>query len=439
MTRIFPPYAYGDGPRTGCWWDETVDAIEHPQLRDSIECDVVIVGGGFTGLSAAHTLARADASVVVLEAEHVGWGASGRNGGFCCLGGGMAPDALLDHRYGREGRSAWRRTEAAAVHYVSDLAETLGLDLQRHSDGETCLAHSEKTMRAFEAEADRIQENYGVTAEVLGASDLAAAGMSGPFFGALSVPIGFGLNPARLVKGLRDAAISAGARIFDQSPVTEISGSQVRTSQGQVAADRIIIATNGYSNEDIPAWMAAKYMPAQSTVLVTRPISPEERDRAGWTTDQMVYDSRNLLHYFRVLPDGRFLFGMRGGLMSAPAVEARARARVERDFRLMFPDWADVAVTHSWSGMVCLARNMVPFIGPLPGQPHILAGFAYHGNGVAMGTYAGKMLADLALGQTPDLYPQAVWDAARAFPFGTWRRAAMWPIYGALHLQDRWS
>jgi glycine/D-amino acid oxidase-like deaminating enzyme len=265
---------------------------------------------------------------------------------------------------------------------------------------------------------------------------LASHGFSGPFHGGLTTPVGFGLNPRKYLRGMVQAATTAGLRVFENSPVTGIVGDVVRTRTAQVRAGRIILATNGYSSEDLPAWMAARYMPSQSTVLVTRPLSDAEVQAQGWTTDQMAYDTRNLLHYFRLMPDRRLLFGMRGGLIASPGSEARARAAVARDFRHMFPAWAGVDFTHCWSGLVCLARDLLPFVGPVPGQSDLLAGFAYHGNGVAMGTFAGQVLADLALGRTPALYPRAMQRPARRFPFGGLRRVIMPPVYAAFHLRD---
>jgi len=436
VKRIFSDYAYGAGPRAGCWWDETATIAENPVLQGEVTCDVVIVGGGFTGLSAAYHLARAGASVVVVEANAIGWGASGRNGGFCCLGGGRASDAVLDRRVGRAGRLEWRQTEKAAVDLVESLLSDLALDVDRHSIGETFLAHRPKDAKDLHIEAEIIRENYGVMPEILDRDALLMAGMAGPFHGGMSTPLGFGLNPRKYVAGLFNAARVAGAQFYDKSPVTQVRRDGVATASGRVKADRVIIATNGYSSEDIPQWMAGRYMPAQSTVIVTRPLGDDEIAAQGWHSAQMAYDSRHLLHYFRLMPDRRFLFGMRGGIFSSVQAETRARANVIRDFRAMFPAWAGVDIPYAWSGLVCLARGMVPFVGPMPNAPNMLAGFAYHGNGVAMGTYTGRLLADLALGRIPDLYPRVMRDPASAFPLGRFRRAIMPPLYAAFHLDD---
>ncbi|MEP5631196.1 MAG: FAD-binding oxidoreductase [Tateyamaria sp.] len=436
MIRVFSDYAYGPGPRDGCWWDETAQIESNPVLLGEETCDVVIVGGGFTGLSAAYHLGQAGASVVVVEANSIGWGASGRNGGFCCLGGGMASDAALDQRFGKNGRLDWRLAEKAAVTLVDRLICDLALDVDRHSAGETYLAHRPRHAEGFETEAEAIQDNYDVAPEILTQSQLSSAGLAGPFCGAMTIPIGFGLNPRKYVAGLYKGAFAAGTRFFDRSPVVQINEKGVTTSQGHVKADKVILATNGYSSEDIPDWMAGRYMPAQSTVIVTEPLSDTALEAAGWTSDQMAYDSRRLLHYFRLMPDRRFLFGMRGGVFSSVSTEAVARTKVVSDFREMFPAWAKVGISHAWSGMVCLARGRVPFVGPVPNMPNVLAGFAYHGNGVAMGTFSGQLLADMALERRPALYPAAMHHPARRFPLGRMRRALVPPVYAAYHLSD---
>ncbi|WP_299147446.1 FAD-binding oxidoreductase [uncultured Tateyamaria sp.] len=436
MKRIFADYAYGPGPRDGCWWDETVHVPVWPKLEGDVVCDVAIVGGGFTGLSAALHLARSGASVVLLEAQSLGWGASGRNGGFCCLGGGMASDAALDRRFGKTARLAWRQCEKAAVDLVDRLISELDLDVDRHSNGETCLAHTPRAAGMLEAEGARMQENYGVTPQIVGAGDLAAHGMAGPFHGALTNPIGFGLNPRKYLGGLARAIGTLGVRMYGQSPATRIEPKRVTTPSGTVRAERIIVATNGYSSEDIPLAMAGLYMPAQSTIVVTRPLSRAELEHHGWVTHQMAYDTRHLLHYFRLMPDQRFLFGMRGGLAASAFAEHHARSSVIRDFRRMFPAWSKVNITHGWSGLVCLARNLLPYVGPLSNTPHVLAGFAYHGNGVAMGTLTGRFLAEMALGNQPVDCPKVIQHPARAFPFGTKRRVVMPLIYAAFQASD---
>ena len=442
MRRIFGAYAYGEGPRAGCWWDAGKGVVPRPKVRDSLRTDIAIIGAGFTGLSAALHLAQAGVRVAVLDAQRVGWGASGRNGGFCCLGGGMATDAVLDRRFDRSARVEFRRTELAAIRLVEQIITRTKMDIDRHSEGETILAHRSKDVVALRDHAETVSENYDVDHQLHSADDLKVQGMAGPFHGGLTIRAGFALNPRKYVEGLANAAQRAGAQIFEQSAVTEVSaqvdGWMLRVNGHKLRADQVIIATNGYSAEDVPPWLAGRYMPGQSNVIVTRPLSDAEIGAAGWTSDQMAYDTRNLLHYFRLMPDRRFLFGMRGGLLTGAKAEARAALKIRADFDAMFPAWRDVETAHSWSGMVGLARDMLPFVGAVPEHRGLWAAMCYHGNGVAMGTYSGALLAQLVQGYTPDmLYPKALQTPLRRFELGRFRRAAMPFAYAGFAFADR--
>ena len=431
MKRIFPDYAYGGEPRDGCWWDETVASPDWPEFQGDMHVDVAIIGGGFTGVSTALHLAE-NASVAVFEAGAPGWGASGRNGGFCCLGGSKLGHASMQRRFGRAAALGYAAAEQEAVRLVADLLAQHQIDADTHSSGETQLAHSRRAM-------DMLRRNADETGTLHEARDLPAKGMGGAFHGGYTSPVGFALNPRKYLFGIARAAKAMGAHLFRNSPVLSVektaSGFVLQTQSGPVKAQAVLVCTNGYSSEDIPAWMSGRYMPAQSTVMVTRPLDRTEQMAQGWTSEQMCYDTRNLLHYFRLMPDGRFLFGMRGGLRSSAEAEAAIRRKVQQDFKHMFPAWSTVEVTHIWSGLVCLSRALTPFVGPVPDQQGMFAGFAYHGNGVAMGTYCGRALARLVLGQDARL-PVVMTQTPGRFPLGRWRRVLMPPAYAMLALAD---
>lgn len=443
LGRIWESAAYGQEPLRDCWWAESIQPGDWPALENDETADVAIIGAGFTGLTAALHLAEAGLGVTVLEAEHPFWGASGRNGGFCCLGGAKAGFSKMAAMFGTEEARGFAQAERAAIDFVEGQIDRLGLDVDRHSDGETQLAHRPRDFEAMREGVGQIRDLYGVDATVIPPEGLAQAGMKGPFHGAVTTPIGFALNPRKYAAGLTHAAKDAGARIYGQSTVTAIeplSDGRYRltTKSGSVTARKFIIATNGYSSENLPDWMAGRYLPTQSSVIVTREMSPDELAAQGWTSTQMCYDTRHLLHYFRLMPNGRMLFGMRGGLSHTPETEAVVRGKIRADFDAMFPAWRDVETPHYWSGFVCLTRDLLPYAGPIPGMEGGFAAFAYHGNGVSMGSYSGRLMADVVQGKTPETpYPAPMRHVPRRFPLGRFRRLLMRGAYLHYAWKDR--
>ncbi|WP_238366770.1 NAD(P)/FAD-dependent oxidoreductase [Mesobacterium pallidum] len=440
MKRIWEAAAYSADPIRRGWWQRTVVRPRFGALDGNRAAEVVVIGAGVTGLTAARLLAEAGVDVIVLDAEHPGFGASGRSGGFVCLGGARISNRGLESRHGDVARRDWRQAEKAAVDFTAEQIDTLGLKVDRHSEGETLLAHRPRDWESLKAQAQTIRRDYEVQPVLIGREDLAKHGLNGPFHGALTTPIGFAVNPLKYSTGLAKAAEEAGARIFAHSPATAITrgnGWQVSTPKGQVRCRKVIIATNGYSSEDLPDWMAGRYLPLQSSVLVTEPIPKALQAAQGWTSGQMAYDTRRMLHYFRLMPDGRFLFGMRGGLAQTAGAVARNRHAILRDFRKMFPAWAEVETPWYWSGLVCMTMPRTPFVGPVPGAEGLFAGFGYHGNGMAMGGYAGAILADLVQGRAPDrIYPLAMRHRPVSFPLGRFRRALMYPAYALYGVMD---
>lgn len=440
MRRIYEPEAYWTP--ANCWWRDTAPPATQPTLEGDHRTEVAIIGGGFTGLNAAIALAAAGVETIVIDAEQPGWGASGRNGGFCCLGGSKLGSTLLAHRFGNDQRMEWHRAERAAVDHVDALLSDNRIDADRHSNGETLLAHTPKAMQEILSSTSENGAIYGAAPDVIPAEHLRRHGLGGNFHGAVTLPIGFALNPAKYHAGLARTAQARGARLFGQTPAVSITQSggtwRIATPTGTITAGKVILATNGYSSEDIPDWLRARYIPVQSTIIVTRPITESEQLRQGWTSLQMCYDSRILLHYFRLMPDGRFLFGMRGGLRATAGAEAALARKIRADFHRLFPEWRDVDITHEWSGLLCLMRTLTPFAGPVPDHPGLFAAMGYHGNGVAMGSYLGAQLADTVLGrQQSGPFPAFLSSPPARFPLGSMRRLLLAPAYTAATLFDR--
>ncbi len=432
--------AYGSGADRDNYWRTTVASQPNWASLDGAQrADVAIIGAGYTGVSAALHLAAAGLDVVVVDAESPAWGASGRNGGFACLGGAKASDAQLHRQYGAEAVHDFRQAQRAAIDLVADLLEAHSIDADRHSDGEVILAHRPRDIADLSNEAKVLQVNYGVKPRLIPASDLAAHGLVGGFHGALHVPIGFALNPRKYALGLAAAAEAAGARIFAQSAVIGIDpqagGYRLRFNYGELACRRLVVATNGYSSDNLPTWLKGRYLPVQSNIIVTRQMTDAEI-ASGWSSDLMAYDTRNLLHYFRLLPERRFLFGMRGGIRADATAHDQMRRRIRADFEGMFPMWAGVETLHFWSGLACLSRNLTPYAGPIDGMENAYVAMAYHGNGVSMASYCGMLLAGLITGRGPKV-PRVMQGPFRPFPLPRWRRSLLHAAYGWYRLKDR--
>jgi glycine/D-amino acid oxidase-like deaminating enzyme len=290
-----------------------------------------------------------------------------------------------------------------AVELVRENCRSHGIDAALGADGEISLAHLESRMEELKEERDFIATTFGEKMELLTRTDLMERGLWGPtFHGGLFSSTGFGIHPLRYARGLARAAVKAGATIHPHSPVTrwreENDWHILETPQGRLRARQVIVATNGFTQEEILTPLEGRLLPALSSIIVTRPLSEEECRLQGWTSTVMAYDTRNLLHYFRLLPDRRFLFGGRGGTDSAASGEAPLRDLMTQSLREMFPAWVKAEITHFWRGFVCLTYDLLPYVGALNERKTVWTAIAYHGNGVALASWSGRALARLMAG-----------------------------------------
>ena len=441
--RLYEAPAYAVPPASPVFWQVGTQPDAHPMLEGEAETDVLIIGAGYAGLNCARRLAAAGRTVAVLEAAQPGWGASGRNGGFCCIGGDLLGLEAIARRWGEGDAVHYARTQREAIAYVDELLYEAGESEIRQGHGEVRLAHHRRVYAGFAEDAVNLDRWYGVKPELLTRAELAERGahVNGAY-GGLYYPLGFGIQPWRYITGLTRLAAQAGANIFGNSPVLSLTHVKGRwravTPQGQLNATTVVIATNGYSSDLIPTWLAGRYLPVLSHIIVTRPLSDAELTVQGFTTDLMTYDSRRLLHYFRLLPDRRFMFGMRGGLSAGERSLSHAKVRIRRDFELMFPAWSHVPHEFDWSGLVCLNGHGMPFAGAVPGLQNAYTAFGWHGNGVALASYSGNLLAGAILGEKNHI-PAVMQLVPRRFPFACQRRLWLGAAYGASWLLDRFG
>ncbi|MEK9842045.1 FAD-binding oxidoreductase [Thalassospira sp.] len=448
LKRIYQPAAYQTHTLPDSFWVQSASPLPDCQQlpRDAaIKADVAIIGGGYCGLSAALELAKNGADVAVFDSGRSGWGASGRNGGFCCMGGSGKGYGELAKRFGDDAVRHFARIQRDAINLVDQRLRDWNIDADRHSDGEVVLAHKPNRVRDLHHEADEIAHFTSIQTEFLDKDALIERGLNaGDTYGGLHVKEGFGLNPMKYLAGLHEKCVAAGVRIFEQARIDRFveDGENYRlyASDSQITAGKIVIATNGYSAENLPDWLGGRLMPVFSGILVTRPLSDSELAAQGWTSDLMAFDSRILLHYFRKLPDNRFLFGGRGGITATEAAFAAGKQDLLDNFHRMFPAWRNIELTHHWNGLACLSQSWRPYIGRVPGHHDVWTALAWHGNGVALASLGGKMLAECMLGISDQEDLGAVLATPmQRFPLPALRRVARSVAYRYYGLRDRYA
>lgn len=442
MRRAYPDHAYAPDPPPS-YWAATAPAAaarRNPLERD-IAVGTAIVGGGYTGLNAALRLAEAGEDAAVFDSAWPGWGASGRNGGFVCIGGAHLSCGEQVKRFGMEETRRFVDLQRGSIDHVAALLERFAIDADRHSDGEWELAHSDRTFARQEADA-ALRRRLGLTVNSFAQGALDERGMRGPrFHGGHQTAHGFAINPLKYATSLADAAAAAGAQVFTHSPVHAIrpapGGFRLHVGGFEARAKKLIVAVNGYGGDDWVPGLDDRVLPVMSSIIVTRKLTPAELDGPGWATDQAAYDSRSAVHYFRRLPEGRFLFGARGGSSLNPRFLRWLNRRIRADFETMFPHWAHVETEYAWNGLLALARDRSVHAGPLGDWENAWTGLAYHGNGVAMGSLTGALLAEMALGRRrhEDL-PAIMRAPLRRFPLPRLRMAYIKGAYAAWDLAE---
>lgn len=435
----YHPGMYDAGVPVGSLWEE-----EAPPLAAGIDlgpignetCDVAIIGGGYTGLSCALHLARDfNIDVRLLEAGPLGWGASGRNGGFCTYPPTGRSLGELIARYGETEAKRFIASQVEAVDLVRTLARDENIDLQPQGAGTLHVAHHPACMADLETERDLLNGVFGIPARLMSREEVAETEYdSTEQFGALHNPVGFGLQPMRFARGLAAAAARAGAKLHGSSLVTHREKSNgwhlLATPAGTLRARRVVIATNGFTRDDVHPGLARSLMPVMSNIVVTRPLTAAELAAQNWRTERPCANTRRLLFYYRMLPGNRFLFGARGDLTGRPEDAAKMRRWMERRLGEVFPGWRHVEITHNWRGFVCMTARLTPSIGHMDDDESVFFALAYHGDGVSAAPWSGRLLAQLIGGKAElaDI-PAPMRGEPHAIPFPALRR---WYLRGAL-------
>ncbi|MFT5451578.1 MAG: glycine/D-amino acid oxidase-like deaminating enzyme [Enterobacterales bacterium] len=444
MSRIYSKDAFDTHQKVPSYWEATAQTdCKSTEFHNDEIFDVAIIGGGFTGQSAALHLAKAGTSkVVILDSGNVGWGASGRNGGFCIMGGSKVPYSSLIKKYGLVETKKYVAAEIQAVELVRSIAEQENINFDMTGQGEYLLAHKQHINSDLISEQQFNNETFNLDCKIFSQQELHDKGLkSASLYSGIFTPIGFGLHPLKYVYGLFEACMKRGVNWFEQTTVTAWDKDKnihhLTTSKGVVRAKKVLIATNGYTEETLTKSLKGTLLPTMSNILVTRPITDEELKQQGWTNHCLSFDSRNLLHYFRLLPDNRLLFGGRGGIDASDTSLPIMKNKLFKDFVSMFPEWKQVSIDYFWRGFVCLSYQLTPHISAFNNDPSIFCALAYHGNGVAMGTWSGQQAAKLILNQEHQI-PNFINQQPKSFPLEKLRKLYLRGAYLGYEIKDRY-
>jgi glycine/D-amino acid oxidase-like deaminating enzyme len=377
MNRLYDRDVHGS---TSPWWLEEAPPDELlPPLEGTVDTDVAVIGGGFTGLWTALEVLRRrpSARVVVLEAARCGEGASGRNGGF--LHGYWAALPRLVDLFGVEDAVALSR-EATGVY---DAVRALGDDVWLNEAGMLSVSRGPAQ--------DAVLEREVAVADRAGAADEAVLvprdelGVDSPVMrSAVRVRDCATVQPGRLVRALRRAVLAAGATVHERTPVLAIDGGGISCERGVVRAQEIVVATNASAAR----WPASRSVAVfRSAIVLTEPV-PNLHERIGWERGEAIADARTYLNYFRPTNDGRVLMGSASGEFP----------RAEAALREYFPQLAGVRIAARWEGAIDVSSDRLPVIGTVPGT-RVHYGLGYTGNGVGPSWLVGRTLASLVLGE----------------------------------------
>jgi len=384
-------------PTAGNYYCATANPFAaQPPLAGEAACDILVIGGGFTGLSAALAAAERGARVVLLEAQTIGFGASGRNGGQLIPGLRWTARELVA-RFGLERARAVHSLAMGAVDRVkSRIAHHhIACDL---AAGHFEAAHKPAHFAAMRDEVDLLERKFGRTGlELVAPADVGRFVATDAYHGGVHDRYGGHFHPLNYVLGLAGAAIGAGAALHEGSRVTALApdGAKVRatTAAGTVAADQAILAADAWTGELVPA-LGRYTVPLMNYVVATAPLGAE----AGriLPANTAVADSRSVLNYFRLSADGRLIFG--GGERYRAASPSDISAFVRSHIVRLFPQLAATPIDFGWGGTVSVTMNRLPQIGR---RGNILFAHGFSGHGALLTTLVGELLAEAAAGPSP--------------------------------------
>lgn len=380
------------------YWQATMPSLPDRRGRKLPDtADVVIVGGGYTGVAAARRLGRSGRKVVLLEANHLGWGASTRNGGIIHPGYKWGPDTLVE-RWGEEtGRALYRETVDAFA-FMTGLIRDEAIECELRTAGHLEVAWGAADAEAFGAEREALSA-VGVASHIVPHDRIRDEIGTSEFFGALAIDGSGVLHPGKWFAGLVGLADRAGADIHEGVRARALRPQAdgrvvVETERGPIIADHVLVATNGYTDGVAPS-IRRRLIPIGSYLIATEPLS-EAQVRDVLPTGRAVFDTKNFLNYWHISADRRMIFGGRVSFM--PTWTGRTAKLLYGQLMRIHPQLEGVRVAYAWGGKVALTMDRMPHVGRRGSITHAVG---YSGTGVVASTYLGTKAAEWIEGGEP--------------------------------------
>ena len=387
-------------PVNSYWEDTSNENFNLDKLNKDIKSEVVIIGGGYTGLSCAiNLIENYNLDVILIEAGKIGWGASSRNGGFCSFPPIKTSFKKLQKIYGKEETKKFFRNAVEGSNYTKDIISNYNIDCDVTGESNFIVAHHPNKFKQIKEQAEVYKSEFGIETELYSKEEFNKFGHGGnEQFGALSYKPGFAINPLKFVNGITKYALSKKLKIFEHTLVDKINKNNgyytLKSKEGSVKAKKVVVATNGFYQEGLVPQLNSRILPVISNIIVTRKLADKEIDLHNFKTFSPIVNTKNLLYYYRKLPDNRILFGTRGDFIGSDQSNLDRAKIMEKFFKNIFPDWASISIDYNWRGLIAMSQKLTPSIGKIENE-EIYYGFGYHGVGVSSAPWTGYQLSKL--------------------------------------------
>ena len=372
-------------------------------VNENINFDILIIGAGYTGLSCAlNLLEKYNLKVGIVDAGLIGWGASSRNAGFCCIPPTKLTVNQLIKQNGKEETIKFFKNCIEGSNYTRELIDKYNINCDISGNKNYVVAHSNQKFDELIKESENYNKLFNIKSEIIDKNQFDNIGHSGKEqFGALSYEPGFALNPLKFVNGLVEKVLALNGKIFTQSKVDsikKINNNYIASSNSfEIRAKKIVVATNGFYQDGLVKELDSRIMPIISNIIVTKPLTEKQINLHNFKTFSPIVNTRNLLYYYRKLPDNRILFGARGDMNGSSESHKIYIKKIENNFKSIFPNWKNIDIEYTWRGLVAFSSKLAPSIGKIDNED-IFYSFGYHANGVSSAPWSGMQLSKLVYG-----------------------------------------